>query len=514
MSSQKIFGGPGSGKTTKLIKIIEDSSIPLDRVAYVTFATKALGEMKDRMIIKGATPTDLQYFRTLHSMNFNLLGIKKDQVVSDGDSKFKKFCEEKGFNIPEDKKEETLDLSFYNQMQADRNDLRPFNFIHPRFYNYSAAYMHFKKSYFTWLEENDYIDFIGMVEKGIEQAVIPPVELLCVDEWQDLTPLQIKQVTMWMRNIPKSYHAGDDDQSIHDWAGADPKAFLNLECDSEVVLNESFRLPSDILALSQHVITKNINRKEKEFFTNKGVGGIYYKSLRSTCDSLKNQPKNETCYFLIRNRYLFTELKSKLVEYGMPLAGMEKEKRAIRFMDDGPKKKYFTAEDILTITDGSIFPAKRYFVRGSKVKIEKLLKGGFPEKGFTLEQMGKFGMKGEFFEDLYVGNSSNLNIDSKDMIYINKLFKDYGYEFNTVKIMTIHESKGLEADTIVIVPYMASATFKGMNMSQDSIEAERRVWYTAITRPKKRLVCLSDNFNGNHHIWLVNAITYFSNKTK
>ena len=57
---------------------------------------------------------------------------------------------------------------------------------------------------------------------------------------------------------------------------------------------------------------------------------------------------------------------------------------------------------------------------------------------------------------------------------------------NTI-LMTIHKSKGKEADTVIIVD---KATYYEREGREDS-EEERRVWYVAITRAKKRLVILS-----------------------
>ena len=506
MATTKIDGCPGGGKTTRLVKIITESGLPANKIAYCTFGRHALNEMKERMLAKGESESNLKYFRTLHSMNFHLLGLKTENVAN---RHLDEFCKEMNFHLSDkiikgEKKKNTtddtaseyemdrLDDRFYIQMNKDRIEIRPFDYIHPRLKNYASLFLKFKYAYFSWMKNHEYVDFIGMIEQGIEQGVVPPVDLLCVDEWQDLNPLQIKQVRGWIENIPNSYHAGDSDQSIFEFSGADPTAFLNLHCDNKIILNQSFRLPSDILALSQEVITRNKIRENKNIHTEKPAGGIYIKSMYGVAQMLRSLPDNETCYVLVRNNCVVRGVMSDLMEEGIPVGGLQKECNAVTLMQSGYSKKHFSIIDIQTILHGSLFPARRYFERGSKKKIEKLLTQYFPDGGYTSDELLKCGMKKQFIEDLMRKDASHLNIDPKHLTYITKLFKNFGNKFNPVKIMTIHAAKGLEADTVILVPSVTRAVWDNEQNVQ-RIESERRVWYTAITRAIKRVILLDNS---------------------
>ena len=51
------------------------------------------------------------------------------------------------------------------------------------------------------------------------------------------------------------YCAGDDDQAIYRWAGADVDHFINLEGGSET-LEQSYRIPSSV-----HVVAENVAKR-------------------------------------------------------------------------------------------------------------------------------------------------------------------------------------------------------------------------------------------------------------
>ena len=78
MISRKLFGPPGTGKTTKLLKYVKTFlklGTPIDKIGYFAFTTKAANEAIDRMLDYHTAfqRKDLKHFRTLHSLAFNQL---------------------------------------------------------------------------------------------------------------------------------------------------------------------------------------------------------------------------------------------------------------------------------------------------------------------------------------------------------------------------------------------------------------------------------------------------------
>ena len=83
----------------------------------------------------------------------------------------------------------------------------------------------------------------------------PKFKVIFVDEAQDLSPLQWKMYDLLNSNSDDVYLAGDDDQAIYTWAGADVNRFIN-EPAKERVLSKSRRIPKKVQELSSIVISR------------------------------------------------------------------------------------------------------------------------------------------------------------------------------------------------------------------------------------------------------------------
>ena len=84
----KVVGPPGTGKTRRLLNEVQryvNKGVPLKRIGYFAFTRKAAGEARDRFLkIKTElTKKDIKYFQTLHSLAFNRLGLKEENVMQD-----------------------------------------------------------------------------------------------------------------------------------------------------------------------------------------------------------------------------------------------------------------------------------------------------------------------------------------------------------------------------------------------------------------------------------------------
>jgi superfamily I DNA/RNA helicase len=84
----RYFGPPGTGKTTTLLnrvdQLLSGGMSPND-IGYFAFTRRAAHEARDRAVARFNLDhqKDFQFFRTLHSLAFQMLGLTGSQVFSD-----------------------------------------------------------------------------------------------------------------------------------------------------------------------------------------------------------------------------------------------------------------------------------------------------------------------------------------------------------------------------------------------------------------------------------------------
>ena len=97
-----------------------------------------------------------------------------------------------------------------------------------------------------------------------------------VDEYQDTNPVQNDLVLMLGEDHRQVTVVGDSDQSVYAFRGADIRNILEFEeafpDATVVVLEQNYRSTQSILDAANAVIAKNVGRKPKDLWTDKGSG--------------------------------------------------------------------------------------------------------------------------------------------------------------------------------------------------------------------------------------------------
>ena len=73
------------------------------------------------------------------------------------------------------------------------------------------------------------VEFSDMITKFVEEDKRLALDAIFLDEAQDLSPLQWDMFFHIEDQCKRSYIAGDDDQTIYGFQGADPSIFINLK---------------------------------------------------------------------------------------------------------------------------------------------------------------------------------------------------------------------------------------------------------------------------------------------
>ena len=320
----KLFGPPGTGKTTELLRLMEgllEQGVSPARIAYLTFTVKARAEAVERATEKfGFETEELPYFRTLHSIAYRQLGMTGSTMLRKRD--LGEFSEYIGMPItgPERLTESGLAMTNGNQ----RGD-RFLAFDHLRRHRgqgVDEAYRqwredetiyitrYFSESYEQWKRHEGLRDFTDLLEDVSEPL---PVDYVFVDEAQDLSRLQWQALSIIAADAERVWVAGDDDQAIFTWAGADPRELLRLKGEVRV-LGQSYRVPVEVHELAGKMVRRIKERQPKEWKPRDHRGKVRWLLNLDSVDFSR-----EGSYLVLyRNHYLGKPVEALLHSEGLP----------------------------------------------------------------------------------------------------------------------------------------------------------------------------------------------------
>ena len=482
MLTRKILGPPGTGKTTRLIKYVKTFvklGTPIDKIGYFAFTTKAANEAVDRML--DAYPKlqkkNLKYFRTLHSLAFNQLGIKKAQVMQDEhyeDIGRKLGIEVTVYSNGEEKtgfvdsdseyfniinaariKNVSIEEEYNTDMYSEDIDKHQLQILKDEVDNYKAAY--------------GLVDFTDMIERFNVAEMCPKYDVIFVDEAQDLSPIQWKMYDILKKNSKYVILAGDDDQAIYGWAGADVKRFQD-EKAKDIILPQSYRVPRQV----QHIADQILNRIPDDRRIKKQWAPRPESGTTNHITSIEDAPLHNGDWLIL------ARTNDKLIKLKPILKDM-----AIYFEIKGRKsyktRLYTAINNYTRWTNGdklSLLECKDLleFLEEEKIPTEERMYDLF-EWGYSRTEQWHEVFKTDPEESLYIREMLRLK---------EKLSKPA-----RVKLSTIHAAKGGEANNVLLILDNTKKIRDSIERNEDKHDEEQRVWYVGVTRTKQNLYILT-----------------------
>ena len=479
-----VLGPPGTGKTTTLLNKVDDylKETDPDRVGYFAFTQKAAYEARDRAIKKfNLTEDDLPYFRTLHSLAFRKLGLKKDQVMQP--RHYKDLGKKLGFPVAyaehsHDHGIFTSDSEYLQIIQlAQLRNLTPEQQFDRRehtqdlernkltiIYNELQRY---KKEYAL-------IDFNDMILNFIKSDLSPKFDVVFVDEAQDLSLMQWDMTkTIWDK-AEDTFIAGDDDQAIFKWAGADVDSFIALQDQMiNLPLIQSHRIPIKVHQLAMNIINRVRNRIDKNWKPKVNQGSLHRHFDVESIDMSSGE-----WLILGRTKHMLKEIEDTLYRRGWYYEN--------RYKRSYEKDMQEAATDWEHLRQGQLLSYKQiekiysYMNEDNveKKKLKGMVKGSF----YGIDKLTTdHGLKTNkvWFEAFNDAGTRSIN-------YLRKM-RANGESLNKkprIELSTIHAAKGGESQNVVLLTDLTKTTMEGYEKNPDD---ENRLYYVGATRTKENL---------------------------
>ena len=505
-----IPGPPGTGKTFRLVnhyleKEINEYKTDPQKIIFITYSNAGVDEAAKRI------KHNLLYIKTMHSLGTRELKIKTSKLLLSGKRKWQVFKDYPNHQAYQSMSFETK-VDTAGNPRYENNHMRIIQYARSKKIDLEQAafelsleheeidFTHqLNQDLKTFKEHTKMIEFHDMIELFEKKdkmnnpgSLISEIEAVFLDEAQDLSPSQFDMFFYIEKNCKRSYIAGDDDQTIYTFQGADPNIFINLEKenlpkgwkakpDNQI---ESHRVPKKIHAKALEVLSQIENRLDKSWDARKAEGELFEHYHLDNIDFTEGN-----WMVLAQTNKLLDEIGSHFFRLGM------------RFERKGNK--------ILT---NDVLQSYRTWI---------LLQKGEPVKEEDAKTLYETFLR---YKDGHVayGFSSGESLEGIESVNLNKLKKDHGllasgsweqFKINEdtknyiktllkkgddlmsntkIELSTIHGSKGRECDNVVLfTDYGTENQWLPFREAERNPDAQHRLIFVGITRAKQRLYIMA-----------------------
>lgn len=553
LNNIKVVAGPGSGKTTLIVEKIKrlvDKGIKPNKILVITYTNKSADDL-ERKIQERMPEHKGFYISTIHGFctrfireNSDFFQEYREFAILDDLDQFL-FLIKNNYYIKTDElpfmKNLILDLKNYFGRIKDNFSNDEFKQIeHPlkqAYLNYCSRLIDEKKM--------DFGDLINITIRKIEQnselrkIVKNKFSYLFIDEYQDVNKMQERLIKLFHSKNNKIMVVGDVNQSIYGFRGADINIFNNFEKSfniyhnvKEYKLRINFRSTENIITISNNFLNLS---QEKQIIGNqdKSVGDITKRGIKPKL-FIYDDEKQEAEEII---KYIKELRDSNIIKRYSDVAILFKsvKKDAKRFIAelDSNKIKYEV------LGDGSLFALDYieallncYEKLSQSEDIENLLLGIQIKKDSELYKKLLFSkplsalflfLDASSFivdaiknnDDIILCNVAKLSeiiakhqktFSSNDFKLFISGLKNLNNSFldteqlahqnvDSVKILTIHKSKGLEYP-VIIIPGLNKDKYRLTNNDKiselfpeyDEAEDAKRLFYVAMTRAMELLI--------------------------
>lgn len=525
----RVFGPPGTGKTTYLSRQIKRASKKhgSHTILVASFTKTASEELTTKNL-----PLDDRQIGTLHAHCYRALNypeIAETRILN-----FNQFAP--NYSLSMDKS----DIDSPNLMETATTEgdklMMEYQTLRAKMVDrdlWPISVKNFANKWETFKKRNHLVDFTDMISIALEEVDIPlgDPKIGFFDEAQDFTPLELALVRKWCENMDWIIVAGDDDQNLYSFKGATPEGFINppLPEDQVIILDQSWRVPRVVQEYAERWIEQIKVRQPKKYKPKEDAEGelrhVDFGNWKDPGpllnDAQKYMDEGKKVMFLTTCGYMLEPLKSLLRKEGLPFYNPYRKKRG----DWNPlhaTRGTSSTERLLAFFRNSneVYGSQAEMwnwdelnkwvqLISSRENLQHGVKKFIPEIITELKEEGDFGhlepvtidelleiftedaLEKALANDLKWFDEALLTSKASGMQFPLQVARKHGAskltEVPQIIIGTIHSVKGGEADVVYLFPDLSTAGMREwINESQkDNII---RQFYVGMTRTKEVLI--------------------------
>ena len=511
-----VIGPPGTGKTTflknKVDQIIKEGKASPNEIGYFSFTVKAAEEIRNRVTNEEWSEAELKkmfpYFCTLHSLAYKRLRLESHEIMDEldymelSDMTGRKFVNKmkKGNGIDismptaQSHYQDVINLA-YAKYPNDKDRLQKvFREVKLPDYGARSTIMQMDKDLTNFKRDRHKLEYVDYFNSFLEMKNPPSLKYLFIDEAQDLSAHQWMVVDM-IQEISKpieTYIAGDDDQAIFRWAGADIEHFIAMaknDANTIIPLKQSYRIPISVHNLATKMAQSISNRIDKSYMPRDEHGERKVLNFRPLNKELEtgdwlilcrtHEIVKQVCESLDRYGWLYkcygkSIINEKIIEAIVSWTRLQK----------GEKISGARVDTIYSFMDSTRIKRGHGTFKGSHTEM------------YNIDNLiHSFGLResigGDLFtKTLHLYDVLNAKGIRKRIRYLRAVMRD-GHKLDDkprIEVSTIHASKGGERDNVMLLTDLSYGPYKSSKDTQQGRDDELRVFYVGATRAKKQLV--------------------------
>ena len=533
----QLHGPPGCGKTTALAQVWIPRAVELygaDGVAVCSLTKAAAIEIAARGL-----PVEPDLVGTLHALAFRALGHPPLTV-----GKLNRWNDialpqhrlsvnsARASALDDPRGDLNLGVDGGNSLCAAVELLRHCRTDEAE---WPAAEAEWYTAWCAWKREAGLLDFTDLIEQAVEFTDAPKgsPQALIVDEAQDLSRLEHRLIAHWSLGCEMLVLAGDGDQSIYSWRGADAQAFANRDDvapENQRELTQSYRVPATVVAYAQQWIAQHegprhaVDYQPRTDDTGTPVQGelvfLPQATLRGgaslTVDRIEETiAGGENAMVLATCGYMLNHVLAETKRRGVPLFNpFRKTNGAWNPMRGGVDRLLAFLES----NDGTwtwqqlsqwldpLAADRAVFIHGAKATIKR--RSATTEQGATADSVE---LRSVFTQEGIEGCRAALAAEDprvavewymrlvrgsmrSKLAYAEAIVRRGGVDAlrqePKVVVGTIHSVKGAAADTVLLAPDISQAGMTDWQKGGTAADETVRLFYVGMTRARNSLVLL------------------------